>query len=98
MNFATIRTSVRIRVLAAALSLGPLALPMAVAAQCVAVTDEGLPRECTATEELGACFATAKESRAQCDAAGGGFFRCAAAHVLDDLACAVSFAGDMVFE
>ena len=61
-----VRWTLAALLLAGALSVeGPMATPLE-AQECVAVTVEGEPRSCTATENLGQCLFEAVDSYHQC--------------------------------
>ena len=103
MTIATTKRAWRIRLLALALSLVPAATPVALwATECVAVDSHDQPRECTATEELGACMSATQESLMTCNAASGGSFwsrlKCGGAALIDDIACVAAMPVDIVFD
>jgi hypothetical protein len=77
--------------LAGGLSLSNPASPLeAQELECTAVTLEGLPRECTVTEEMGKCLTDALDSRNACHEDFDGWLlelACDALFVWDAAAC-----------
>jgi hypothetical protein len=69
------------------LAAGGLALSAQAVWACEVIGEDGNPRDCTFTEELGKCLAEADESYRACVASDEGAFVCGTGRFIDRSAC-----------